>query len=425
MKQTTFFLIVGLFAGVSFCAAQSRKTDKVAALANDKYLSKEYMLKDTSFSKKIPWDEFSWQEGAELCSTVLNTLHTSRDFDIRKAEIRHQILHNLLLDGIPIHRKLNYVMSGKQELSGYTVENLAFEVLPGVWTYANVYRPSDGKALHPAMILAHGHSRQEIGPNCGRMSQTNQIIAASLAKMGAIVFCYDMFGYGENGEQVGLKAHYSGLSQSINVLSARSAIDWLETQPDVDMGKIGMTGASGGGTQTFYTVAVDDRITLSVPVVMVSSYFPGGCACESGRPIHTSVNPRTSNAEIAAMAVPRKQLVISDGGDWTQKVDKVEYPFIRSIYALYGAENNVENAHFADEKHNYGPSKRFAMYDFVAKNFGLDKSAIQNTDGEYDESGIVILPFESLLVFNHNYPSGSLETPDQVYDALVAINGRK
>mgnify|MGYP004533381027 CR=1 FL=1 len=381
---------------------------------NSKFMSKEYLLKDTSFSKKLPVEE-----GEAICKNIQNIIHTKSDFEKRKKEIKEQILYYTCLKKFHPNRKVNFVLNGKQTVDGYTVENIALEVLPGVWTYGNVYRPLDGKSKHPVMILAHGHSKQEIGPNCGRMSQTNQTIAASLAKMGAMVFCYDMFGYGESGEQVGVKAHFTGLAQCMNLLGARSAIDWLVRQKDVDVTRIGMTGASGGGTQTFYTTAIDDRITLSVPVVMVSSFFPGGCACESGRPIHTSVNPRTCNAEIAAMAVPRPMLVVSDGKDWTRMVDKLEYPFIKHIYSLYGKSDLVENVHLVQEGHDYGPNKRYAMYDFVAKYFKLDKKAMLGADGSYDESRIKILPYDSLLVFHHHYPAHSVTSTERVFDLLA------
>lgn len=165
--------------------------------------------------------------------------------------------------------------------------------------------------------------------------------------------------------------------------------------------------------------AIDDRITLSVPVVMVSSFFPGGCACESGRPIHTSVNPRTCNAEIAAMAVPRPMLVVSDGKDWTRMVDKLEYPFIKNIYSLYGKSDLVENVHLVQEGHDYGPNKRYAMYDFVAKYFKLDKNAMIGADGSYDEGKIKILPYDSLLVFHHHYPAHSVTSTERVFDLLA------
>lgn len=378
------------------------------------YMSREYMLKDTSFSKQL-----TREQGRALCDDILAAVHGREDFDARKSEIRQRILDNLMLADIPARKRINTVTTGTRTLDGYSVENMAMEILPGVWAYANVYRPDGEGVKRPAMILAQGHSSQEIGPSCGRMSESSQIIAASLARMGAVVLSYDMFGYGESGEQLGTAAHHTGLAQSINILSALSALDWLEEQPDVDAARIGMTGASGGGTQTFYTAAIDARIALSVPVVMVSSYFPGGCACESGRPIHSSLTPRTCNAEIAAMAVPRPLLVVSDGGDWTDMVPEVEYPFIKSVYALYGCPENVRNMHFADEGHDYGPSKRKAMYGFVAEHFGLDAAAMQDADGEWDESRVHVLPYESLLVFGHKYPESSLKSVSEVYDALV------
>jgi len=122
----------------------------------------------------------------------------------------------------------------------------------------------------------------------------------------------------------------------------------------------------------------DSRVVVSVPVVMVSAHFFGGCACESGRPIHRTADCFANNTEIAALMAPRPMLIISDGKDWTTYVPDVEYPFLQKVYAFYERTANVANAHLATEGHDYGPSKRAAMYRFVAEHLKLNLAAVQD-----------------------------------------------
>ncbi|MCB0840579.1 MAG: acetylxylan esterase, partial [Bacteroidetes bacterium] len=311
------------------------------------------------------------EEAIEVHKEFASQYANLEEWQARAAIIQAGILTGAKLDPLPEKTPLNPIVRDKKTFDGYSVENVALEVMPGIYATGNLYRPIGLEGPYAAILSPHGHWKDP--EDYGRFRPDMQYRCAMLARMGAIVFAYDMFGYGESTHGT----HKHPYALKIQLWTSIRILDYLSSLPEVDKERIAITGASGGGTQAFMLTAVDDRIKVSVPVVQVSAHFFGGCACESGMPVHKSVNHQTSNVEIAALAAPRPMLLVSDGEDWTQNTPKVEFPYIQNVYRLWGASKKVKNVHLADKKKKNGINKRAAVYPFLIKHLDLNKRRLQ------------------------------------------------
>lgn len=348
---------------------------------------KQYLVEAFQYHKRPV------EEGRIHLEQLLTLYQSQAEWETRKSGLKTCMLEKLHLSTFPPKNPLNPIFANKRTLTGYIAENVAIESLPGVFVSGTMYRPAKGNGPFPAVMVAQGHfEKQHFEEYC-------QILSSTLARMGAVVFAYDMFAKEEELLQFASDDHRSTIAPTMQTINSTRVLDFLVSLPYVDPKRIAMTGASGGGTQTFLLTALDPRIAVSVPVVMVSSWFFGGCPCESGLPIHSCGIHGTNNVEIAAMAAPRPMLVVSDGGDWTANVPELEFPYLKKIYGFYGNPEKIENKHFPKEGHDYGPSKRQAVYPFLAKHLGLNLKPLLLPSGEVDESQSVIEPRTAMLVF--------------------------
>jgi len=333
-------------------------------------------------------------QAAQVLHNLQFLYHDRATWQQRAALIRQGILQGAELEHMP-HPPLTIIRTGIHHEQGYSVENIAIETLPGYYLTGNLYRPADTLSPMAGILSPHGHFHD---PD-GRFQQDQQRLCATLALMGATVFTYDMVGYGDSKQCT----HEIPKALKLQTFNSIRALDFLLSLPNIDTSRIACTGASGGGTQTLLLTAIDSRIKVSVPVVMVSAHFFGGCVCESGMPIHRRPTHQTNNVEIASLAAPRPMLLVSDGADWTRNNPQLEYPFIKTIYGWYGVPQDVENVHLPNEKHDYGPSKRQAVYAFLINHLQLNAASLAKA-GAIDESGATPLSVEDLRVFDAEHP---------------------
>jgi len=286
---------------------------------------------------------------------------------------------------------LNANIFDKFQGDGFTVEKVYFESLPGFYITGNLYRPVK-KGKHPGVLGPHGHWKEGRLENSEESSVPGRCI--TLARMGFVVFSYDMVGYNDSQQLphnwgTNLLKLWSIHPCAIQLWNSVRALDFLQTLPDVNPEQIACTGASGGGTQTFLLCAIDSRVKVSAPVNMISCSMQGGCICENAPLFRRNA----SNMEIGALMAPRPMILVSATGDWTWATPRVEYPAIRSIYKLYGKEENLETQQF-DAGHNYNKDSREAVYRFFGKYFFPEQNWSQ-----FSEPAFEVPPKQSMRVF--------------------------
>lgn len=336
---------------------------------------------------------------------------TAEAWQDRAAAVRLQTRVALGLHPLPRMAEPVPKIHGRQAFDGYTIEKLILESLPGHFVTASLYRPltaaNDGER-RPAVLYAHGHwndgrfyeasggeVRRLLASGAERFENAaiNHMQAAcvQLARMGVVVVQYDMIGYADSQQISFDRAHRYGINDSdpptteagwalftplaegygqsvmgLQTLNTIQIFEMLRRLPDVDGDRVAITGASGGGTQSFIATAVDTRFAGSLPAVMVSTGMQGGCTCENACGLRVA----TGNIELAALTAPRP-LAMTTANDWTITMPEDGFPELQRVYQLLGRPDAVRLFPAAHFPHNYNHVARASMYGWVNQLFGL------------------------------------------------------
>ena len=350
---------------------------------------------------------------------VFNQPENIASWKRRREAIRTQILVSCGLAPMPHKPLLRAQITGKVERDGYSIEKVSFQTYEGFYLCGNLYRPTSKEfehSKHPGILVAHGHWKE------GRMADGEDgsipARAITFARQGYVAFTYDMAGYNDTKQIEHLKyaaddEHWLwGISlMGLQTWNSIRAVDFLCSLPDVEINKIGITGESGGGTQTMMLGAIDDRIVFVAPCVMVSHSMQGGCLCENAPGLRIDF----SNMDIAAAAAPKPQIMVGANGDWTKTMLTIEGPAVKSVYDLYQKPQNLQYVLF-QFNHNINKTSREAVYQF------LGSKVLGDLKGErFKEAPYKMEAVSDLRVFPDSVPlPPDAKSPEQLFSSLVA-----
>jgi cephalosporin-C deacetylase-like acetyl esterase len=295
---------------------------------------------------------------AEMTAHCLDDIRTLGDWKKARPELRRQLLEMLGLDPLPKRTPLKAQIIGKLEREAYRIEKVVFQSSPGLYVTGNFYVPKgSGKRLATILYLC-GHSPHPLGAKFHYQDR-----AIWFASHGFPCLVLDTL---EFAEVAGIHHGTHDLNMwnwfslgytpaGVEVWNAIRALDYLETRPEVDAKRIGLTGISGGGAMTWYTAAVDERIAAAAPVCSTFTWGSqaehwvarGQCDC-----IYYNNTYVWDFPVIGALIAPRPLLILSGQKDTIFPPDGYHEVFQRAkkVYDLYvGSEAQSERIREVDD----------------------------------------------------------------------------
>lgn len=327
--------------------------------------------------------------GNAISRHAFNGIANLEDWKRRRPEVRRRLLDMLGLDPMPARTPLNARITGEFQRDGYRVQNIVFESRPRLYVTGNLYLPAAGRdSKHPAVVYVSGHAP---GP-AGAKAQY-QHHGVWFAKNGFVALLLDTIEFGEiPGIHHGVHDlgmwHWLSLGYtpgSVEVWNAIRALDYLETRPEVDATRAGVTGRSGGGAISWFTAAVDERFKAAAPVHGTWSAGPhvaGDVVRENCDCIYYWNTYQMDLPLAAALIAPRPLMIVNARKDESFPPAGYEpvHECLRPVYGWYGAPEKLA-AFEQDTGHADLPPYRKAANEWLNR-------WLRNDRTPYDESKI-------------------------------------
>ena len=398
-----FSLLAGLLFSVE-AFAQSAPADLQAVLGEEILAPSAALLQMKSFI---------------LGHVAPPPLATSRaQWTEESQRLRRHLLQDVVFHGWPpewVNSSSKFEEVGVIEThQGYRLRKLRYEVVPGFQSVAILYEPEKLEGKAPAILNVHGH----VGP-MGKAVEYKQKRCINFAKHGIVALNVEWFAFGElraEGNQHWYGAHLDLVGANalgIFLLEMRRGLDYLYDHPSVDRNRIGVTGLSGGGWQTIFLSALDERVKVAVPVAGYSSaatkvearrYGDLGDLEQNGTDFLANVD----YTHLTAMMAPRPTLLIHNAEDdccfRAPLVKPLIYDGVRPFFKLYGKEEVFQWHENRDPgTHNYQLDNREHAYRFFSQQFGMSIVEKEIPAGQeiktYDEL-VVGLPKDNLTILD-------------------------
>lgn len=347
--------------------------------------------------------------------SAIALLHSKSDWKARQDMARKAMLADI--GGFPEKTPLKPRVTGTLKKEGYRVEKILFESMPGNYVSGCLFIPDGIKGKRPAILYASGHS----GPSF-RLPGYQHVIL-NLVRKGFIVFAFDPVGQGERLQYFDPKAGksvvvqwptaehtYAGLQCLLTgtplskyfIWDGIRAIDYVVSRPEVDAKRIGITGRSGGGTQTGYIAAFDDRIVAAAPENYFTSHrrlLESRGPQDAEQNFYHWLSDKTAIEDLLVLRIPKPTLLVTTTRDiFSIQGTRELYRDISRGYAAFDAAENFQmvedNAAHASTKKN-----REATYRFFQKYLSLP--------GNTDDEEVEILKDEELNVTHTGQIVGS------------------